>query len=60
MDGTRKKIHPELDNPDPESPVQYVNINQRITRLQPTVPEKLGNKEDPKRDTWITLGRGNR
>ena len=27
-----------------------LDVKQRITRLQSTTPEKLGNKEDPKRD----------
>lgn len=29
-------------------------------RLQSTAPDKLGNKENHKRDVWITLGRWNR
>ena len=28
-----------------------LDLKQRITRLQSTTPEKLGNKEDPKRET---------
>lgn len=31
-----------------------------IVVILPTAPEKVGNKEDPKRDTWITLRRGNK
>ena len=37
---------------------QILDVKQKITRLQSIVPEKLGNKEDLNRDTWITLGRG--
>lgn len=34
------------------------DIKQRITVLQSTAPEKLGNKKAHKKDSWITLGRG--
>ena len=63
IDRTRKKF-PECVNPDSEINTQYVLTNkwilyvkERMTRLQSIASEKLGNNEDPKRDTWITLGR---
>ena len=53
-----EKNHSERDNPDPERQTQYglthkwiLDVKQRIIGLQPTAPEKLGNKKDPKRDT---------
>ena len=59
-----------LINVDPERQTQYVlthkwilDVKQRITRLQSTVPEKLGSKEDSKSDMLyfsFSLGRRNR
>lgn len=33
-----------------------LDAKQRIKTLNSTVPENLGNREDPKRDIWINLG----
>ena len=48
----------ERGNPDPERQISYVltykwilDIKQRKTSLQFTIPENLDNNEDPKRDT---------
>ena len=63
MDGTRIKILSEVTQTQTQYAFTHkwiLGIKQRIIRLQSTVPEKLGNKKDPKRDTWIVLGRGNR
>ena len=35
-----------------------LDVKKRRTRLQPTVLEKLADKEDPKRNAWIALERG--
>lgn len=37
-----------------------LDVKQRVARLQCTAPEKLSDKEDPKRDSWIALERGDR
>ena len=38
-----------------------LDVKQRITRLEPTTPEKLVNKENPKKDIHgFPQGRGNR
>ena len=34
-----------------------LGIDQRITSLQSTIPEKLSNKEDPKRDIYMNSPR---
>ena len=54
-----------MRKPDSERQIWYVvihkwllDIKQRINIPQSTAPKKLGNKEDPKRDMWIVLGRG--
>ena len=58
MDKTRRN-HSDWGNPVPKRQTWYVlthiwilNIEQRITILQSTPPEKLGNKEDSKRDIY--------
>ena len=63
MDGSRK-YHPGAGTQIQKDKhgmyyVLILNIKQRITRLQFTVPEKLDNK-DSKQDSWISLGRRNR
>ena len=58
MDGTRKYHHP--NSVKQTQCVLTHDVKQRITRLQPTALEKLGNKDDAKRDIGMTLGRGNR
>ncbi|KAL6038617.1 hypothetical protein STEG23_017921, partial [Scotinomys teguina] len=35
-----------------------LDVKQRITRLRPIAPEKLANKEDPKRDSWVAWSVG--
>ena len=62
-----EKSHSEWGNPDTERQTCFVftykcilDVKQMKTRLQSTVPEKLRNKEDTKRDSWILLGRENR
>ena len=40
--------------------ISGLEVKYRITNLQSTAPERLENKEDPKWDAWISLGRGNR
>ena len=37
-----------------------MGVKDRIANVQFTVPERLDNKEDPKRDTWVFLRRGSR
>ena len=68
MDGTRRN-HSERGIPITIRQTWYVlthmqilDIEQRITSLQSTLPEKLVNKEDPKRDIHGPLekGRGSR
>ena len=56
MDVSRK-YHFEESNPEPERQIKYafthkwlLDVMQRKTSLQVTSPEKLDNKEDPKRD----------
>ena len=53
----QKKKHPECGIPVPERQPWYVlthkwilGVKEKITNLQSTIPEKLGNKENPKRD----------
>ena len=67
MDGTRKINHSERGNPDLDRQTWYVlthkwvlDVKYRKTNLQFTALERLDNKEDPKRDAWVSLGRGNR
>ena len=52
-------------NPDPDRQRQYVlthkwvlDIKQRKTSLESMIPEKTGNKENPKRDIHKSLWEG--
>ena len=53
MFGSRKNILSEV-NPDPERQIFIhkclLDIKQRKSNQQTTIPENLDNKEDPKRD----------
>ena len=65
MDGTRKKILSEVTQTQKNKHGMYSHkwvlyIKQRLTSLLSTTPEKKRNKENPKRDTQILLGRGSR
>ena len=61
MDKTRRK-HSDWGKPVPKRQTWYVlihiwmlDIEQRITMLQSTPPENLGNKENSKRDIYVPL-----
>lgn len=64
MEGSRKH-HPALE---PERQTWYIPTHKWIlaistgypSMLQSTAPERMGNKECTKRDTWISMGKGNR
>ena len=64
MDRPRKKIilsevtQTQKDKHGIYSLIVDIRCKAKITKLQSTAPEKLGNKEDPKWDTCITQGRG--
>ena len=65
MDGSRKH-HTEWSNPDPERQLLYVlthkwllDIKQKKTSLQFTIPENVDNKEHPKRDVHGSNLHGN-
>ena len=62
-----ERNHPEWGNPDSERQKWndlthkcILDVKQKITKLQSSAIEKLGNKEAPKWDAWITLGKVNR
>ena len=59
MDGEKKSPDLEIQIWHVLSHKWILGVKYRITNLLFTAPDRFDSKDDPKKDVWISLGRGN-